>query len=204
MVGIYSIVNVINGKRYIGQTVNFPRRKTQHKTRLKNGGSYMSYSKLYPAYLKYGFDSLKFEWIETCSKDQLNEREMHWINYFDSYRNGYNATIGGQNPIAYWTGKKRSIKTIEKVSRSLTGKKLSLHTRRKMSKAHSGRPKKYLQGRYRAVVCVETGERFNSVLEAAQAVGCSQSLMHRHLKGGCNHTKGYRFNYYDQIKKTRE
>jgi hypothetical protein len=33
--------------------------------------------------------------IEECNNDLLNDRERYWINYYDSYKNGYNNTYGG-------------------------------------------------------------------------------------------------------------
>ena len=44
---------------------------------------------------KYGVDAFKIETIEECSADESSEREMHWIEYYDSFHNGYNATMGG-------------------------------------------------------------------------------------------------------------
>ena len=38
-----------------------------------------------------------FEILEECSKELLNEREKYWIEYYDSYHHGYNASPGGDN-----------------------------------------------------------------------------------------------------------
>lgn len=46
--------------------------------------------------LKYGIDSFTFEIVELCSRDQLNEREQYWIQYYNSYLKGYNETLGGE------------------------------------------------------------------------------------------------------------
>ena len=35
--------------------------------------------------------------LEECPIEQLNDREIYWINYYDSYNNGYNLTLGGQD-----------------------------------------------------------------------------------------------------------
>ena len=37
-----------------------------------------------------------FEIIELTSKEKLFEREKYWIEYYDSYNNGYNETKGGE------------------------------------------------------------------------------------------------------------
>jgi len=195
-IGIYCIRNTVNGKMYIGQTRNYGRRVIQHRYRLSvtDNQSYKAYSKLYPAVQKYGIGAFSFELIEECCADHLNDREIYWIRHFDTYKNGYNATIGGGNPIAYWTGKKRSAETIAKVSASLRGKVHSEETRRKRSAALAGKtfPGK---GRFRAIRCIETGEEYKSVKQACLAIGCSQSLMHKHLKGIRATAKGYTFEY---------
>lgn len=45
---------------------------------------------------KYGIDSFIIEEIERVDTDeQACEREQYWINYYNSYGDGYNATLGG-------------------------------------------------------------------------------------------------------------
>ena len=46
---------------------------------------------------KYGIENFTFSVIEECSQEQLNEREIYWIEYYDTYKNGYNSTLGGYN-----------------------------------------------------------------------------------------------------------
>lgn len=46
---------------------------------------------------KYGKNNFYIELLEECPISQLNEREQYWISYYDSYHNGYNLTLGGQN-----------------------------------------------------------------------------------------------------------
>lgn len=45
---------------------------------------------------KYGAESFIVEEIEQCKNNKLDERERYWISYYDSYKNGYNLTTGGQ------------------------------------------------------------------------------------------------------------
>jgi len=42
------------------------------------------------AFRKYGLENFTFEIIEECSPEKLNERERHWIHFYDSFYNGYN------------------------------------------------------------------------------------------------------------------
>lgn len=50
---------------------------------------------LYNAIRYYGKDAFILEIVEECSSDIVNEREKYWIAYYNSYENGYNATLGG-------------------------------------------------------------------------------------------------------------
>lgn len=95
MVGIYKITNQINGKVYIGQSTDINRRWREHKNS-SNKAECLHYP-LYRAFAKYGLQNFVFEVIEECKVDELNQKEIFWINKYDSYRNGYNQTNGGQN-----------------------------------------------------------------------------------------------------------
>lgn len=50
---------------------------------------------LYNAIKKYGVEHFKIEEIEECDESIAAEREIYWIEYYNSYKNGYNATLGG-------------------------------------------------------------------------------------------------------------
>lgn len=97
MVNIYKITNSINGKVYIGQTVNkLNIRFNQHinyASRAKETGKALYY--LSKAILKYGRDAFTISLIETINEDIANEREIYWIEYFNSYESGYNLNKGG-------------------------------------------------------------------------------------------------------------
>lgn len=76
--GIYEIVNKVNGKRYVGSSVDVWRRSSGHKHRLRNGNA--SNKKLQNSWNKYGEDSFTFNVIEECPQDSLIEREQHHID----------------------------------------------------------------------------------------------------------------------------
>lgn len=42
-----------------------------------------------------GFENFLFEVVEECSKEFLNDREIFWIEYYNSYKDGYNSNYGG-------------------------------------------------------------------------------------------------------------
>lgn len=95
---VYKITNQINQKIYIGKTVStIEKRWHQHirearKERSKN-------RPLYQAMNKYGIENFKIEMIEECSVESLNYRECYWIEYYSSFREGYNATKGGDGTV---------------------------------------------------------------------------------------------------------
>lgn len=91
---IYKITNLIDNKAYIGQTSDYKRRFTEHKAR---GYGQEKNKLLYFAFDKYGIENFSFEVLEET--EQYNEREEYWINYYNTFKpNGYNLTLGGENP----------------------------------------------------------------------------------------------------------
>lgn len=91
---IYKITNQLNNKCYIGQTTDYKRRFQEHK----NLGYGIEENKLlYYAIKKYGIENFSFEVIEDKTS-KYNEREKYWIQYYDSFENGYNMTEGGEEP----------------------------------------------------------------------------------------------------------
>lgn len=56
---------------------------------------------LYSAINKYGIENFSIEQIEECQKEILSQREIYWIEYYHTYSNGYNATLGGEGTCLY-------------------------------------------------------------------------------------------------------
>lgn len=75
---------------------------------------------IHKAIFKYGKKNFTFEIIEKVPQKDLNDRERYWIAFYDSYKNGYNETIGGQNGSKPF--KKLDIKAI--IDTYLSGKSL--------------------------------------------------------------------------------
>lgn len=93
---IYLITNDINSKVYVGQTIQtLSKRFSGHCCYSKSDKSNNMYIKR--AIHKYGRDKFHITLLEECPTNLLNEREKYWINYYDSYNNGYNLTKGGQD-----------------------------------------------------------------------------------------------------------
>ena len=86
---IYKITNKVNGKSYIGQTrytIEFRWKQHQHK----KDNTYF-----HNAIHKYGIENFSIEILEKCNIEDLNSREIFYIAKYDTFKNGYNLTIGG-------------------------------------------------------------------------------------------------------------
>lgn len=95
MVGIYKITNTLNDKCYIGQSIDIQTRWTQHIYAGTHNIARLNKSKFYQAIKEDGIENFSFEILELLSREELNTRERYWIQYYDSYKNGYNSTPGG-------------------------------------------------------------------------------------------------------------
>ena len=93
---IYIIKNTINNKVYIGQTkVSVEIRWKEHLRHAKNGDQVIN-----RAMRKYGIEKFYVETLEICDINLLDEREIYYIDLFDSAdkTKGYNVSIGGNTP----------------------------------------------------------------------------------------------------------
>ena len=129
--GIYCIENLVNHKKYIGQSNNIEYRWKQHKYELNHGSHDNDY--LQKSWNKYGCDNFEFYIIELCDIDILNEREVYYIDLYEtlSRDKGYNLTSGGG------ANKQYSQEVCEKISQALMGHEVSLETRMKVSQNHA-------------------------------------------------------------------
>lgn len=96
---IYIITNSINDKVYIGQTTLSV--EDRWKAHLKPSTSKRKSSyKLYKAMNKYGKENFNCEILETnIPVDELNDKEIYYIEKYDSYYHGYNSTKGGDGRV---------------------------------------------------------------------------------------------------------
>lgn len=107
---IYKTINLVNGKFYIGQDS-------------KNDSNYLgSGSLIKKAIKKYGRENFKKEILEHCqTKEELNKREIYWIEKLNTIEEGYNITTGGEGTVGY----KFTEEQKNKMSQSHKGKKLT-------------------------------------------------------------------------------
>jgi group I intron endonuclease len=126
IIGIYKITNP-KGKIYIGQSIDIEKR-----WKIYNILSCTQQVKLYNSLKKYGPENHKFETIEECFIEQLDEREIYWGEYYNVLENnGLNLRLGnGKGSISEETkqkqrnaklGTKQSKETINKRANRLKG-----------------------------------------------------------------------------------
>lgn len=133
---IYKWTNKINGLSYIGQTTNPEKRYREHLRRKDN-------TYFHNALGKYGEANFTYEVLESnIDSSKLDEREIYWISYYDSYNNGYNLTIGGGTT----RGFKFSEKQLENLSKAHLGQK-AWNKGIKMSEEQREKMRNYLKGR---------------------------------------------------------
>lgn len=120
---IYMWINTINGKRYVGSSVNLGKRLTsyynfdflnrpQHKM------------PIYKALLKYGYSQFKLEILEYCDPSKLIEREQYYI---DLLKPEYNVLkIAGSS-----YGAKHSEETKALIAKALQGANNPMYGKKK-------------------------------------------------------------------------
>lgn len=202
--GIYKIINLVNGKVYIGQSQNIEHRWQEHRRNMYRK-KYQNIV-LYKALKKYGIDNFSFIVLEECALEELDAKEIQYIESFRSYIgfddcNGYNMTLGG-------IGNHGAIRTKEwndKISNSQKGKipwnlgkryenpklkgrfcgennpfyghKHSKEAVDKMREKATGRP----SSNRKIVICAD--KIFNSIAECATFYNISEGVMSAWLTG---------------------
>jgi len=171
--GIYKITSP-NGRVYIGQSLDIKRRFDQYR-RIDKGCS--SSPKLYRSLLKYGSEKHKFELIESCSIDLLNEIERKWQDHYNATSNENLNCILTKTDSKSGVGKSISEKQKAQISLVHKGKVYSQETRNKIKLARSKQiiteehKRKISEGGGRLVLNVESGVFHNSAKEASETYG---------------------------------
>jgi group I intron endonuclease len=113
---IYKITNRINGKIYIGQTIQLLwKRWSRHREQSRTHNHLFA-----RALKKYGYENFSLVTLGRYENmSDLNNAEIYYISYYNCITpNGYNIDVGGKNVI-------RNIETIKKVAAANRGKKWS-------------------------------------------------------------------------------
>ena len=92
MIGIYKITNP-KGKIYVGRSINLEKRKKDYSRLSQTKGQPLIHNSI----LKYSWEYHTFEILEICSLEELNQKEIYWINFFNCIEKGLNLKEGGYN-----------------------------------------------------------------------------------------------------------
>ena len=93
--GIYKITNIDNGKSYIGKSTNIKKRLTDH-FKSSIGIKTIADQAVHHEIWKNGFWNWMIEPVIYCDKEQLNDLEKYYIDFFKTNTFGYNKTGGGE------------------------------------------------------------------------------------------------------------
>lgn len=176
-------------KSYIGQTIStLNKRWDSGRGYIRNGKT----NKFANAIEKYGWDNFNHEVIgivESETKEQLvldlDEWEKYYIEKYDSFRNGYNMTLGGAGSVGCIPNeetRKKLSKATKGENNGMYGKHHSEETRQKLSENHADvrgeKNPNYGKEAYnrRKIVCLTTKEVFDSLEQAQKKYGCGTTL----------------------------
>lgn len=145
--GIYAIINLITLEEYIGKSINIEGRWCAHKKNALKGSD----THLYRAIRKNGWDNFDKHIIEECLEEELNDKEIYWIERLDTYKHGYNMTPGGDGVRFFGEengmfGRNHTEESKQKMSKnrkgtvsSFKGKHHTSETKQKISNKNKGR-----------------------------------------------------------------
>jgi group I intron endonuclease len=217
---IYLIINKLNLKEYVGQTVGTAEQRWYSHTSLALRKNKPGTCALSNAIRKYGKDVFAIKVLCACdSIEELNEKEIYHISVRNSATpNGYNIDSGGKN-------RRLHPDTKAKLSKAKTGKrgtpcseenkqKLAQRNRDRIwtdeskakSAAHrigqvygppSAETKQKLSNAHDKdkvkVLCIENNTVYESVKDAARKLSLNKCHIFGVLAGRRNHHKGYTF-----------
>ena len=173
--GVYKITNNVNGKFYIGSSVNIISRWSGHLSDLNKNKHHSRY--LQRAWNKYGADYFSFEIIEQCEKSQLIAREQH---YFDTKKPQYNILPKAGSCLGSKHSEERRRKnSLAKIGNTFAREYMrSEEARKKFSKIHKGK-----------ILSEETRAKISAVQIGRKASDETKAKMSAVRKGICTNSR---------------
>lgn len=158
----------VNGKKYIGQSQNIAKRLRSHKS---NKHRYHNQI-IKNAIAKYGLENFEATVLEFCPIEKLDEREIYYIS---EYQPEYNIKEGGG-----------------RASHSIQTRKILSQVAKKQWQESNIR--ELIQ---KPIICIETGEIFESIKGAAEKVGIRCTGISMALNGKTKTAGGYHWKFAD-------
>lgn len=183
MIGIYKITNPV-GLDYIGQSGDIKKRFRAYKT----NGNPLKHGYIYQSIFDYGFNNHIFEIVEECEKEQLNERERYWQEFYFVLECGLNSVLIG-------TKDKKAVyceKTLKKMSLEMKGKKVG-DKNPMFGKIRPEVGVRNVELKGKKIINTLTNEVYISAVEASKITGISLSTIKRSLHK--NYSEKYNLKY---------
>lgn len=177
MIGLYAIVNLVNGKAYVGSSHNVKARMTVHKSNLKRGKHHNSH--LQSAWVKYGESSFDFREIKSCATERESaELEQGFLECFfgDGLYNQKNMAFGvGSGRSHPNKGKSLSDEHKLKISISLKG----------VGRPHSQETKETMSRKLTKYLVASPDGVFIGLSQAARFYGVTETTIRNWCGGKC-------------------
>ncbi len=172
---IYAIINNINGRLYVGKSVNFADRIQRHKTSKQE-------DPLHRSIRKNGWKNFSVEILENniCEAD-LNHKEKFWIKHLYSVEFGYNLTYGGDGAASGHLHPHKSKEARARLSKIHNNP--IVKRRNTQAKIH----------KMIAIRCLETNQIFQSINDAARCLSIQAGHISENIRNLRTKVKGYSF-----------
>ena len=170
---VYVHINKINGKAYVGQTIQTP-----HERWGKNGKKYIRNNlKFGNAIQKYGWDNFEHIILYKGCPAMLDLLEEMYIKKYDSINNGYNLTSGGNKNKIISDETKKKLREAQKNNKNI----------HRFTLGNKSTSKK--------VRCIETGEVFENTIVASKFMNKNKHSVAKCCRGEQNTCGGYHWEY---------